>query len=355
MKYKKILITGGAGFVGSNLGLNLKKHYPDVEIIALDNLVRRGSELNLSRLKEGWVKFIHGDVRNKEDLTFSDIDLLIECSAEPSVMAGINSSPEYLLNTNLIGAINCFELARKTGAAVVFLSTSRIYPIEEINLLKFKETVTRFELLDQQDYLGASAEGIAENFPLGKIRSLYGATKLCAEFLLQEYRANYKIKAVINRFGIITGPWQMGKVDQGVIVLWMARHFFKMPLSYIGYGGKGKQVRDFVHVDDVFKAINLQMMDIYKFDGETFNIGGGREISVSLRELTGFCREITGNKIPINEEKEDRSGDIRIYISDTTKFHDVSGWKPQKNTRETLKDIFDWIKNNQKQLKKIFV
>lgn len=355
MKHKNILITGGAGFVGSNLGLKLKEHYSDVEVIALDNLLRRGSELNLPRLRDGGVRFIHGDVRNKEDLNFPDIDLLIECSAEPSVMAGVNSFPEYLLNTNLIGAINCFELVRKTGAGIIFLSTSRIYPINELNSLKFEETKYRFELLDGQDISGVSARGISENFPMGKVRSLYGASKLCAEFLLQEYRANYKIKAVINRFGVITGPWQMGKVDQGVIVLWIARHFFKIPLSYIGYGGKGKQVRDFVHVDDVFRAINMEIADIDMFDGEIFNIGGGRENSISLKELTAYCQEITGNKIPINSIKGDRPGDIRIYLSDFSKFQKMSGWKPKKDIKTTLSEIFHWVSGNKTQLEKILI
>jgi len=353
MKYKKILITGGAGFVGSNLGLRLKEHYPNVEIIALDNLLRRGSELNLPRLKEGGVKFVHGDVRNKEDLNIIGIDLLIECSAEPSVMAGVDSSPEYLLNTNLIGAINCFEQARKTGADIIFLSTSRVYPINEVNSLKYKETETRFELLDSQVFPGASGKGIAEDFPLGKVRSLYGATKLCSEFLLQEYRENYKIKAVINRFGVITGLWQMGKVDQGVVVLWLSRHVFKIPLSYIGYGGSGKQVRDFIHVDDVFEAIKLEIAEIEKYDGEIFNIGGGREISVSLKELTAFCQELTGNQVEIKEVKEDRTGDIRIYLSDSTKFQKASGWQPKKDSQTTLAEVYSWIKNNQLQLEKI--
>lgn len=353
MKHKKILITGGAGFVGSSLGLKLKEHYRDTEVIALDNLLRRGSELNLPRLKEGGVKFVHGDVRNKEDLNFSDVDLLIECSAEPSVMAGVNSSPDYLLNTNLMGAINCFELARKTGADIIFLSTSRVYPVEEINSLKYKETKTRFELLGEQVYPGVSAKGISENFPLGKVRSLYGATKLCAEFLLQEYRENYKIKIVIDRFGVITGPWQMGKIDQGVVVLWLARHFFNNPLSYIGFGGIGKQVRDFVHIDDVFEAVNLEIKNIDKFDGEIFNIGGGREISVSLKELTKYCQEITGNTIEIKGVKEDRPGDIRIYLSDATKFINASGWKPQRNTKETLEEIYRWIVGHQSELRRV--
>src|SRR5476651_361092 len=133
MNYKNILITGGAGFVGSNLALKLKKDCPQLNITVLDNLKRRGSELSLKRLKAADIDFVHGDIRNKEDLVFEKVDLLIECSAEPSVLAGINSSPDYLMNTNLIGTLNCLEVARAHGAACVFLSTSRVYPISYIN------------------------------------------------------------------------------------------------------------------------------------------------------------------------------------------------------------------------------
>src|SRR5258708_40202342 len=105
MDYKKILVTGGAGFVGSHICINLKKHYNAVDVIALDNLIRKGSQLNLPRLEKHGVVFKKGDVRKKEDLDFKDIDLIIECSAEPSVMAGVHDSPEYVLDTNLSGAI----------------------------------------------------------------------------------------------------------------------------------------------------------------------------------------------------------------------------------------------------------
>src|SRR5438128_1089745 len=147
MDYKDILITGGAGFVGSNLALKLKLDYPGAKITVLDNLKRRGSELSLKRLKDADITFVHGDIRNKEDLVFEKVDLLLECSAEPSVLAGINSAPDYLMNTNLVGTLNCLEIARAHNAACLFLSTSRVYPISYINELAFKETASRFEIL----------------------------------------------------------------------------------------------------------------------------------------------------------------------------------------------------------------
>lgn len=355
MKYKNILITGGAGFVGSNLAIKFKTLHPEIAVIVLDNLKRRGSELNIPRLTAGDVIFIHGDIRNKEDLELEHkIDLIIECSAEPSVLAGINSSPEYLVQTNLVGAINCLELARKNGADFVFLSTSRVYPVEQINQLAFQEDKSRFVLNNKQNFIGASGRGISEDFPLGKTRSLYGASKLAAEFLLQEYVTNYKIRGVINRCGVIAGPWQMGKIDQGVMTLWVARHLFRLPLSYIGYGGTGKQVRDFIHIDDLFDLISFQVKDLSKFNGEVYNIGGGLKNSFSLLELTKMCERITGNTITIQSVLEDRASDVRIYISDCAKIEKLTGWRPKKNLKQTVLEIAKWISDNKDQLSHVF-
>ena len=353
MEYKNILITGGAGFVGSNLALKLKHDYPTVNITVLDNLKRRGSELSLSRLKAANIEFVHGDIRNREDLVFPTIDLLIECSAEPSVMAGIGSSPDYLMNTNLVGTLNCLELAREHGAASLFLSTSRVYPISYINGLAYEEGPTRFNIIDEQTTIGASSKGIAENFPLDKPRSLYGTTKLASELVVAEYVDTYGMKAIVNRCGVITGPWQMGKIDQGVFVLWVAKHYFKQSLSYIGYGGEGKQVRDFIHIDDLYRSIKIQLENFDDYNAETWNIGGGKENSVSLRELTSLCEAVTGNTIEIASIKEDRPADLRFFVTDSTRFLDKSGLSWQKDGRQTVQDIFEWVRDNEAALKPI--
>ena len=141
----RIMVTGGAGFVGSHLALSFKREMPHSTVIALDNLKRRGSELALRRLATGGVEFRHGDIRNREDLRDTGrLDLLIECSAEPSVQAGLAGGDRYLINTNLIGTINCLDHARRHGAAVVFLSTSRVYPIAALRDLPLVATETRF-------------------------------------------------------------------------------------------------------------------------------------------------------------------------------------------------------------------
>jgi CDP-paratose 2-epimerase len=348
---QNILITGGCGFVGSSLAILFKEHYPEVRITCLDNLKRRGSELNVPRLKAKKIQFIHGDIRNKEDLAaVGDIDLILECSAEPSVLAGYNSSPEYLINTNLLGTINCLELARQRKADFIFLSSSRVYPIKTINDLPLQETSTRFKLKDSIKIQGTSSLGISEKFPMQGVRSLYGATKLASELFITEYINMYGIKGIINRCGVLTGPWQFGKVDQGVIVLWVAAHYWQKKLSYIGYGGKGKQVRDILHVIDLFNLLKIQIENINKYSGETFNVGGGHEISVSLKELTSLCEKYTNNTIKIDAIEENREADIPIYLSDCTKVIKATGWKPNIIPDTIVEEISQWIKENEKLL-----
>ena len=339
-----VVITGGAGFVGSSLALGIRKRRPGTIVLVIDNLKRRGSELNLPRLREAGVKFIHGDIRNPEDFDIvGGADLIIECSAEPSVLAGYNGSPSYVINTNLTGTIACIEFARKCKAGLIFLSTSRVYPIATLNSLEYVEEDTRFVLLPDQPFPGASEHGIAENFPLTGTRSMYGATKLCSEMILHEFMQMYGLKGIINRCGVISGPWQMGKVDQGVIVHWVARHLYGGPLQYIGYGGYGKQVRDVLHVTDLLELILHQIEHLDELNGQTFNVGGSEINSISLQELTYFCQEITGKSIDIGRESADRPADVRIYITDNSKVTSATGWRPKKDIRTVVDDICRWL------------
>ena len=352
---RRVLIPGGAGFVGSSLGLGLAQRYPDWKIIALDNLKRRGSELNLPRLKQAGIQFVHGDIRNIEDLDPIALqpNLILECSAEPSVVAGY-TSPGYVLQTNLVGTINCLELARQTQADLIFLSTSRVYPIAYLNALQYTETETRFQLLTQQPLPGASSHGISEKFPLDKARSLYGSTKLASELLIAEYADAYGLRTLINRCGVLTGPWQMGKVDQGVFALWMANHYFQKPLKYIGYGGTGKQVRDFLHVADLLDLIELQIHNLEELKGQTFNVGGGATNTLSLYETTQLCQEITGHQVLITPVPETRTGDIPIFITDSRQVIAATGWQPKRDAKTTLGEIYEWIHQFEQQVGDVF-
>ncbi|MGN7613515.1 NAD-dependent epimerase/dehydratase family protein [Magnetococcales bacterium HHB-1] len=353
----RFLITGGAGFVGSHLALALKQDYPQAEVIALDNLKRRGSELNVPRLKQAGVTFSHGDVRNPEDIKqVGAVDYLIECSAEPSVHAGYDGQPLYLVNTNLIGAIHCLEHLRKLGGKMIFLSTSRVYPIAALQALPLKPKQKRLVLEPESTPEGCCAEhGIAENFTLEGIRSLYGTTKLSAEMLISEYATMYDIPAVLNRCGVLAGPWQMGKVDQGFFALWLARHMFGGTLNYMGFGGGGLQVRDVLHVADLYTLVKQQIDTFDLFNQQTYNVGGGMKNSLSLQELTKMCQEITGQQIDIGQIPETKAADIPFYVTDHRKITKTSGWQPQHTLNALLSDTYQWIKKEEKQLKPLFL
>jgi CDP-paratose 2-epimerase len=344
---ERVLVTGGAGFVGSNLAIALAAE-EQREVIALDNLHRRGSELNLPRLAEAGVEFVKADVREPAELRrLPELDAIVECSAEPSVMSGVEGDTSYLLHTNLTGAYNCLELARRDGAAMVFLSTSRVYSIAALEAIRLREAETRFEIEQEQEIEGVSTAGVSERFPTRGARTLYGTTKLAAELLIDEYRAGFGLRTVVDRCGVIAGPWQMGKVDQGVFTHWMLSHHFRHPLRYIGYGGSGKQVRDLIHIDDLVGLVDAQLRDPGHWDGRTVNVGGGPERSLSLRETTEICRRLTGNEVEIEPVAETRQGDVPTYVSDCAELYRHTDWRPRRSAEQALADIHAWIASNE--------
>jgi CDP-paratose 2-epimerase len=352
MSFKHILITGGAGFVGANLAALYKQAFADVAVTTFDNLKRRGSELNLPRLRRLGVNFLHGDIRCREDVeSWPNFDLLIDCSAEPSVQAGIDGTPLPVIQNNLVGTIHCLDAARRRQAAFLFLSTSRVYPIERLNTLAYREETTRFRWTAEERLPGYSSEGIAEDFPLEGPRSLYGATKLAAELILQEYAYSFKMPILINRCGLLAGPWQMGKVDQGVVTLWVARHHFGSPLRYVGFGGQGKQVRDVLHIDDLFDLLRKQAQSMDSWDGRIINVGGGVPVSVSLRELTDLCRDATGRTVPIAPEPATSSVDIRLYLTDARQAHRQFQWQPRRTVPTIVHDIATWLRAHEEPLR----
>ncbi len=343
-----MLITGGAGFVGANLAVALAERHPDWELTAFDNLHRPGSALNLPRLERAGVAFIQGDVREPTGLQrVGAIDALVECSAEPSALVGMSGDTSYPFETNLVGAYNCLELARRDGARFLFLSTSRVYPYRALSALALERTEDRFEIARDQSLPGVSAAGISEDFPLDGPRTLYGATKLAAELLIAEYAANFGIATVVDRCGVIAGPWQMGKVDQGVFTYWLLAHHYGRPLTYIGYGGTGHQVRDLLHVADLVELVDRQLRDPAAWDGFVGNVGGGRDCSLSLRETTELCRELTGNEVPISAGTEGRPGDVPLYLSDCSRLFEATDWRPARSPREVLTEILAWVEENE--------
>lgn len=353
----KILILGGAGFVGSFLARSFKKQNQVNSITVFDNLRRRGSEINLSEFKCLGIDFVHGDIRQYQDLLDLNqtFDLVIDASAEPSVLAGITGNPGYVLQTNLVGTLNGLEFTRNYSGAFLFLSTSRVYSMDPLKNIRLTEDSTRFEIHPEQTLPGISLKGISEDFPTHLARSLYGASKLSSEIIAQEYANTYNLKVMINRCGVIAGPGQFGKVDQGVFTLWVMNHIFKRPLKYLGYGGTGKQVRDLLHPQDLFDLIHKQLSQLSHWNGQIFNIGGGRKVSVSMQELTQHCQEVTKNEVPITKVLETSSVDIPLYLTDSSRVRTLFDWEPQIGVRELLEDTANWVIENRNQLQKLLL
>ena len=354
----RILITGGAGFVGGALARSFLHESSRNTVVLLDNLRRRGSEWNLSGLQALGAQFVHGDVRNRADLEALDgtFDVLIEASADPSVHAGIGSSPRYVLDTNLGGALNCLEYARERCGGLVFLSSSRVYSIAPLRALPLNETSTRLDLMEGAPApAGAGYAGISEQFPCDGPRSYYGASKLAAELLCQEYAAHGGLRVVINRCGVIAGPGQFGKTDQGVFTLWVARHHFGRGLKYTGFGGKGLQVRDLLHPDDLSDLVHLQLASWDQVSGRTFNVGGGRAGSVSMQEFTRICQDITGRAVPIEEVPATSAVDLPWYVTDNARINGLLGWSPRRSPREIVSEIETWIRANEAMLSTLIV
>ncbi len=351
----RILVTGGAGLVGAQLALSFKADMPKARVTALDNLCRHGSALSVPRLMAAGVTFRHGDVRNPEDLDAAGpFDLLVDCAAEPSVHAGYGGDPRYLINTNLVGTLNSLEAARRHKGALILLSTSRVYPLDALRAIRLRDGETRLELEERQDLPGLTAEGIALDFPMQGKRSLYGGTKLSAEVMAEEYAGAYDMPVIINRCGILTGPWQMGKVDQGVVALWAAAHVYGLNLRYIGYGGLGLQVRDMLHTADLYGLISRQLSSLNPGFFGLYPVGGGIDGSASLRELTALCAAETGASPPIGATPETTPADIPWFVTDSAATRAAFGWAPTRRPRDIVAEIVAWITENKTMLAPVF-
>ncbi len=365
----RILITGGAGFVGSSLALAFRREHPTARVVAFDSLRRRGSERKLGLLRRHGVDFVHGDVRQPADLEAlpGGFDLVIDAAAEPSVRAGSDGAPGYVLETNLLGALHCLEFCRRRAGHLIFLSSSRVYSIEPLRSLALEERETRFELepgrsprqapaeAPREPLPGVSVHGLAEAFPTDRARSFYGASKLAAELLVQEYVAGAGLSALIDRCGVIAGPGQLGREDQGVFSLWVARHHFRRPLRYTGFGGRGKQVRDLLHPEDLFDLLLRQLAAIDTHRGEVFNVGGGAAGSTSLREWTSVCAELTGHAADPAADPATHPVDVPYFVSDHRRASAAFDWKPRRGPREIAADILGWLRAEEDGLRDLFV
>ena len=335
----KILITGGCGFVGSNIAVFLRKKLKYAKISSLDNLARKGSKINKERLSILGIKNFKFDIFNLKKINaLPKFDLVIDCCAEPAIETS-KKDPDIVFNTNLIGTFNILKKCLKDKSNLIFLSSSRVYSIDHLkNLIKSNNLIKPINKFKK----------IKEDFPTNEPSSLYGFTKLSSEKLIKEFFYKTNLKYIINRFGVIAGPWQFGKQDQGFVPLWVAKHFFNKKLNYIGFGGKGFQIRDVIHINDVCEIILMQIKKIKNINNTIFNIGGGTKSYTSLNNLTRLCQKIIGKKIRIGRKSKTSIFDIPIYISDNSKVLKTYKWRPTRNMKTIVIDIYKWLLNNKK-------
>ena len=339
----KILITGGCGFVGTNLALFLSSKGFKIE--SLDNLSRKGSKYNLKLLNKEKIKNYKFDIYNQNKLRkLPRYDLIIDCCAEAAVEVS-KKEIDKVVNTNLIGTINILKKAKKDKSKLIFLSSSRIYPINECNktiknkIIKSKIKIKK--MFNEKDNIQGA-------------RTLYGLTKLSSEMFIEEFSYAYGLKYIINRCGVISGPLQFGKQDQGFVSLWIWRHLNKKNLNYIGYGGYGNQIRDVLHIYDLCELVKLQIKKINKINNKLFTVGGSKKSYTSLKNLTYLCEKITGNQIRFKKIFKTSIYDIPYYISDNNLVSQTYNWKPKRNIIDVVNDTFLWLKQNKSIINRYF-
>jgi CDP-paratose 2-epimerase len=357
----RILITGGSGFVGAQLAFYFARRRHHVTV--MDNLVRRGSELNLPLFQREGIHFAHGDVRNREDFLNLEgaVDVVVDASAQPSLVYGY-ANPVFDLTNNTFGLVNALEFARLRGCPLIFLSTNRVYSADRINALPRLAQATRLAWdAEAWSHSGAErasgfdpAHGIAEDFSVdGGQHGIYGLSKIMADLACQEYADAFGVPTVINRCGVMGGEGQFGKSEQGWTAWWAIAHHFGLPLRLIGWNG-GKQVRDVLFIEDVCRLIEMEIGMVDRIAGQVFNIGGGMGQTISLLEATELMRKKFSRSVPVAIESESRKADLAIYVTDTRKAQRVLGWSPRIGIEEGFDRIIAWVLENEDALRGLY-
>jgi CDP-paratose 2-epimerase len=334
-KSKKVLITGGAGFIGSNLAKYLMES--GAEVVIFDNLSRKNVEKNLEWLKSCFqdLKFINGDVRELADLekAAKSVDMVFHEAAQVAVTDSV-SDPLIDFDINASGTLNMLEAVRKVApeAIVVYASTNKVYGgLEHLDVV---EDGDRYKFADPL-YQNGVSESVNLDF-----HSPYGCSKGSADQYVRDYARIYGMKTLVFRQSCIYGPRQWGTEDQGWVF-----HFLKE--SYLGSTlkiyGDGKQVRDLLFIDDLIKGYEMAIENIEQTQGQVYNMGGGQTNSVSLLQAIEIMDQLLGEKIKY-KFYDWRPGDQRVFISDNSKAQAEFSWKPETDIKSGFEKMLGWVK-----------
>ncbi len=337
----KILITGICGFVGSSLAAAWLDADPGIAIVGIDNFIRQGSEHNREALKRRGVMLHHGDIRSASDFeALPPVDWVIDAAAIPSVLAGTDGqvSSRQLIEHNLQGTVNMLEYCKRHGAGFTLMSTSRVYSIPTLASLPVVQVDNTFRLrTDEALPVGVSIEGVSEDFSTAPPISLYGSTKLASEILALEYGETFDFPVWINRCGVLAGAGQFGKADQGIFAYWINAYLRRRPLAYIGFGGKGFQVRDCLHPHDLISLLRKQIAAQVAV-ARVINLGGGKSNSMSLSALSAWCESRFGVHT-VTSVPQNRHFDIPWLVMDSSRARALWGWTPETPLSAILDEI----------------
>lgn len=336
----KYLITGGAGFIGSNLTNAFLKRGDSV--VVFDSLARNGSKHNLQWLKKthgNKLRHANGDMKSGYNTLLRilrDIDVVIHLAAQVAVTTSVQN-PRDDFEINALGTFNLLEAVRNSGNNPIFIysSTNKVYG--QLDDLKITETKTRYKFSNMK-------WGISEKRNLD-FHSPYGCSKGAADQYARDYARIYGLNTIVFRQSCIYGPRQFGVEDQG----WVAWFLIALTLGKkITIYGNGKQVRDLLYIVDLIKAYDLAIKNISTTKGQIYNIGGGRINTISIwHEFKPILEGLFKRKIKASFANF-RPGDQPIFVSDIRKAKNDFGWEPKINVRHGIERLFSWVQNNKK-------
>ena len=348
-RYEDILVTGGAGFIGSNFSNYMLSKNPDSKVTIFDDFSRSGTEYNLSWLRENYpsedrLRVIKADLRDLDALSkaVSGKDLILHAAAQVAVTTSL-SDPRSDFEINALGTLNLLEVTRKSkeDPVLLYCSTNKVYGL--LDDVPLEEESSRYE------FSGPYSRGVDESKPLDPCTP-YGCSKAVGDIYFQDYVESYGTKSVVFRMSCIYGLHQYGTEDQAWISHFIISLILDRPITIYG---DGKQVRDILYIDDLCNAYELSANQIQKTKGEVYNIGGGPQNTYSLLELIDYLEQITGKNISIGFDAW-RLADQRVYYSDISEAERDFGWTPKVSKETGVRLLYDWTLENRILIEKLY-
>lgn len=332
----KILITGGAGFIGSNAA---RKYSENHNVTVLDNFSRGTAKHNKNNLrKRENITVVEADVKDKNIVEdhCEGKDLILHLAGQVAVTTSLKNSRKDF-EANARGTFNVLEGARKSKKTptIIYCSTNKVYG-DNVNEIPVREKSRRYAYKEEK-----YAEGISEAFPIDRCKHTpYGSSKLAGDIYMQDYAKLYDLRAGVFRMSCIYGKSQIGTEDQGWLSHFILSTLRDEPLTIYG---DGKQVRDVLYVSDLLKAFDAFWKKSEKLNGQVFNIGGGKSNSLSLLELIDILQKKTGKRSELKFE-DWRPSDQKVYITNTTKAQKELNWEPTISPEKGTERIINWAR-----------